>query len=129
MIRAQTFFQSEHSGPFAGPVMRPSASRPVIPANSHNRAPSISGRRMGQAASGSQKAKFYGAGLVNLAFMGATAWVGITIGMEKKGLLSIAGWVTGVGAILAGLYGLGVMGVETARPTTETALVPAPAAQ
>lgn len=125
MIRTQSFFQREQSGPFAGPVMRPSAARPVIPANSHNRVPLLSGARMGQASTGSQKALFYGAGLVNLALMGATAWVGLTVGQEKKGLLGIAGWVTGIGAILAGLYSLGVMGVETVRPATETSLVPA----
>lgn len=130
MIRAQTFFQqNQPAGPFAGPLMRPSAARPVIPANSHNRVPSLAGRRLAQGSAVSQKALFYGAGLINLALMGATAWVGITVGREKKGVLGIAGWVTGIGAILAGLYSLGVMGVETVKPSTETALVPAAAPQ
>lgn len=112
--------------PFGSPLQRPSIMRPMLPAAYHHRqAAAGMGRRLGQLTTGREKAAFYGAGLINLLLMGATAWVGITVGREKTGALSAAGWVTGIGAILAGLYGLGVMGVETAKPAAQTTLVPA----
>lgn len=126
MVAVQSFFQNQAS--FQNPLVRPGPARTALPQNFHQRAPVLSARRLGQAATPRDKAIFYGAGLLNLAFLGATIWVGLTVGRQKKGALGVAGYVTGIGAALAALYSLGIMGVETTKPV-QTVVVPSTSSQ
>lgn len=41
--------------------------------------------------------------LLGLGWTAAGTWVGIRTGMKGSGLLSVAGWVAGIGSALAGL--------------------------
>lgn len=60
------------------------------------------------------------AGLVGLAVAGATAWVGINAGIKEKGLLSVAGWVVGVGGALRTLLIGAGLAAFAATPEPET---------
>lgn len=126
MVAVQSFFPNQAS--HQNPLVRPGQPRTALPQNFHQRAPVLAPRRLGQAATTRDKAVFYGAGLVNLLFLGATIWVGLTVGRQKAGALGVAGYVTGIGAALAALYSLGIMGVETVKPV-QTVSVPASSAQ
>ncbi len=62
-------------------------------------------------------------GVVNLALSGATAYVGLWTGMNQKGVLSIAGWVVGIGGALSALTKV----VDIASAAAGAVSTPAPA--
>jgi hypothetical protein len=59
------------------------------------------------------------AGLTTLTIAAATVWVGVNTGLNRRGLLGIAGWVVAVSAGIAGLLDLVATTGIVAMPTAD----------
>lgn len=98
--------------PFANPILQGALIRkPVARTPLALQGPA----RLGQTEGTILNTAFFTAGTINALLSAATAWVGIHTGVNQKGMLGVAGWVTGIAGALGALYSLGLMGYTAAQ--------------
>jgi hypothetical protein len=64
------------------------------------------------------------ASLISLAMGGAAAWVGFDTGARRKGLLSVLGYVVGVGGALSAVMDFAMLGIMGYRVVTQKPALP-----